>query len=274
MVDGGDQAMLYSASLSYNGIAGVMKGSDRRTVSGNITLSYQLPKALVNKLYLSDITVSAFCNNVFTWTHKSNRYIDPETSSYGNDLSGLFGELYANPSCRTFGFNIGATLGGKTKSAAAPVVTTVVDNSALNELNEQIAALRAENEALKNRKPEKEIVTVDNSRVVTFPYLVNFTVNTTDVVNREKVNLETVAQMIKATPEKKYSVTGYADKQTGTAEGNAKLASGRAQNVYDILVNQYGVPASQLVKDSKGGVDYMYMNDEQLSRSVIISEMK
>ena len=111
-------------------------------------------------------------------------------------------------------------------------------------------------------------------KTVTFPYLVNFVVNTTDVVNRELVNLETVAQMIKATPNKKYNVIGYADKQTGTPEGNTVLAQGRAQNVYDILVNKYGVPASQLVKDSKGGVDYMYFNDEQLSRSVIISEVK
>ena len=73
----------------------------------NITLAYQLPKPIVSKLYLSDITVSLFCNNVFTWTHKSNRYIDPETSSYGNDLAGMFGELYSNPACRTFGFNVG-----------------------------------------------------------------------------------------------------------------------------------------------------------------------
>jgi outer membrane protein OmpA-like peptidoglycan-associated protein len=150
----------------------------------------------------------------------------------------------------------------------------VKDNTEINRLNDEINRLRNQVDDLKNRKPEKEIVTVDNSRVVTFPYLVNFTVNTSDVVNREKVNLETVAQMIKATPEKKYSVIGYADKQTGTVEGNAKLASSRAQNVYDILINKYGVPASQLVKESKGGVDYMYMNDEQLSRSVIISEVK
>ena len=73
----------------------------------NITLSYQLPRTLVSKLYLSEITLSAFANNVFTWTHKSNHYIDPETSSYGNDLSGLFGETYSNPSCRIFGFNLG-----------------------------------------------------------------------------------------------------------------------------------------------------------------------
>ena len=73
----------------------------------NITLSYQLPRSLVSKLYLSEITLSAFANNVFTWTHKANHYIDPETSSWGNDLSGLFGETYSNPSCRIFGFNLG-----------------------------------------------------------------------------------------------------------------------------------------------------------------------
>ena len=73
----------------------------------NITLAYSLPKTLVNSIYLSDITLSVFANNLFTWTHKSNRYIDPETSSYGNDLEGLFGELYSNPACRNFGFNVG-----------------------------------------------------------------------------------------------------------------------------------------------------------------------
>ena len=73
----------------------------------NITLAYQLPKSIVSKLYLSDITLSLFCNNVFTWTHKSNTFIDPESSTRGNDLEGQFGELYVNPSCRTFGFNVG-----------------------------------------------------------------------------------------------------------------------------------------------------------------------
>ena len=73
----------------------------------NVTLAYSLPKSLVSKIYLSDITLSVFANNLFTWTHKTNRYIDPETSSYGNDLEGLFGELYSNPACRNFGFNVG-----------------------------------------------------------------------------------------------------------------------------------------------------------------------
>ena len=148
----------------------------------------------------------------------------------------------------------------------------VTNNDELNRLNDEINRLRGQISDLENRKPEKEII--KEKDIVTFPYMVNFVVNTTDVVNRELVNLETVAQMIKSTPAKKFNVIGYADKQTGTEEINAKLAESRAKNVYDILVNKYGVPASSLVLDSKGGVDYMYMNDEQLSRSVIISEVK
>lgn len=40
-MEGGDQRMRYSANVSYNGIKGVMKGSDRNTMSGNVKLSYR-----------------------------------------------------------------------------------------------------------------------------------------------------------------------------------------------------------------------------------------
>lgn len=73
----------------------------------NVTLAWQLPKQWIRATYLSDITLSVFANNLITWTHKSNRFIDPEASSFGNDLEGMFGELYSNPACRTIGFNVG-----------------------------------------------------------------------------------------------------------------------------------------------------------------------
>ena len=72
----------------------------------NVTLTYQLPKSWVRAVYLSDIQLSVFANNLFTWTHKTNTFIDPESSTDGNDLEGMFGELYANPHSRTFGFNV------------------------------------------------------------------------------------------------------------------------------------------------------------------------
>ncbi|MDR1718975.1 MAG: SusC/RagA family TonB-linked outer membrane protein [Dysgonamonadaceae bacterium] len=41
LLDGGDEAMRYSANIGYNRIAGVMKGSDRNTISGNVILLYR-----------------------------------------------------------------------------------------------------------------------------------------------------------------------------------------------------------------------------------------
>ena len=75
----------------------------------NITLSYDLPKRWVKALYLSDISLSAFVNNVFVWTAKDNYYIDPESSTTGTDLVGSFGELYVNPANRVYGFNLSIT---------------------------------------------------------------------------------------------------------------------------------------------------------------------
>ncbi len=76
----------------------------------NLSLTWTLPKKWVRAMTLSDISISAFCNNVFTWTAKDNRYIDPEgttvsQASYG-DLGTQFGELYSNPSCRVFGLSL------------------------------------------------------------------------------------------------------------------------------------------------------------------------
>ena len=75
----------------------------------NVSLSYRLPDKWVKSAKFSEMSVSVFCNNVFTWTAKDNYYIDPEASSYSSygDLAAQFGELYSNPACRTYGFNIG-----------------------------------------------------------------------------------------------------------------------------------------------------------------------
>jgi TonB-linked SusC/RagA family outer membrane protein len=75
----------------------------------NVTLSYDLPKKWINHLSLSHVAVSAFVNNAFIWTADDNYYIDPESSTTGTDLSGSFGELYVNPACRVYGFNLSIT---------------------------------------------------------------------------------------------------------------------------------------------------------------------
>lgn len=74
----------------------------------NVTLSWDLPKKWLRKATFSGASISVFCNNAYTWTAKSNVYIDPETTSYASsgDLAAQFGELYSNPSSRIWGFNV------------------------------------------------------------------------------------------------------------------------------------------------------------------------
>lgn len=75
MLDGGDQAMLYSAALAYLNNVGVMKGSSRSTISGNITLSYRL-KSLIfrNQLTIDDNTALESPYGSFSLYSRMNPY--------------------------------------------------------------------------------------------------------------------------------------------------------------------------------------------------------
>lgn len=85
---------------------------------------------------------------------------------------------------------------------------------------------------------------------------------------QEKLRLEQVAEMIKRGPKDTvYRLEGYADRQTGTKQLNAKLATERAQGVYDYLIS-LGVPASQLSYEGMGEVNPFAT--QQTNRSVVI----
>ena len=72
----------------------------------SVVLSWDLPKNWFAKTPLQGVKVSFFGNNLFLWTPSSNTFIDPELTSFGNDLDGNFGEYSANPSSRKYGFNL------------------------------------------------------------------------------------------------------------------------------------------------------------------------
>ncbi|MBR6981095.1 MAG: SusC/RagA family TonB-linked outer membrane protein [Prevotella sp.] len=224
--------------------------------------------------WIESLQLYATCNNVFTITGYDG--LDPEVNMGGID-PGIDYRWSTYPHTRTLMVGVKVNFGGGSDKKAAPGATKTVyvtDNAEIDRLNGEVNRLRAENDNLRNRKPETTKEVVNTKEFVTYPHFVNFALRETTVQDREVVNLKYVAEMIKSVPGKKFSVVGYADKQTGTAEINAKLAKERAQNVYDILTKKYGVPANQLTLDSKGGVDTMFLNDPQLSRSVIISEVK
>ena len=103
---------------------------------------------------------------------------------------------------------------------------------------------------------------------------INFIVDHWDLLNREKVNLQAVANVMNSTPDVKYLICGYADKQTATPSHNLMLSKNRAEAVYDYLTKELGVDPDQLVTDYKGGVDYMFYNEEELSRCCMITAIK
>ena len=99
---------------------------------------------------------------------------------------------------------------------------------------------------------------------------IQFKIDKTDIQPRERINVNSVADFIKSAPDTKFLVAGFADKQTSYPEHNMWLSEHRAKNVYNMLVNEFGVNPDQLEIDYRGGVDYMFYAKEELSRCVMI----
>ena len=71
-----------------------------------VVIGWDLPKKWLAKTFLTGVRISLYGNNLLMWTPSGNTFVDPEVSSFGNDLEGNFGEYSSNPSCRRFGFNV------------------------------------------------------------------------------------------------------------------------------------------------------------------------
>lgn len=177
---------------------------------------------------------------------------------------------------RHFDALLGATVGatfrfGKT-GWETPVTknVTVVDNDAINRMRGEMAQLEAENarlRALAEQKPAEEVDRV--AELIAAGNVIFFKIDTWDITDKSRANLSFLANAIKST-QGIYTVTGYADKGTGTPEWNHELSKKRAEAAYKCLTEEFGVPADRLKIDYKGGVDDMFYNDPRCSRCVIV----
>lgn len=138
-------------------------------------------------------------------------------------------------------------------------------------LKDQIDGLKEE--AAKKQEPVTQVPAEQKSYDMA-DYVVFFNIGKANLNAKEYVNLKSVADQIKANPDMKFKVAGYADKQTGSKAYNQKLSQRRADVVYNALVNKFGVSKDQLVKESNGGVDTLFDNNSRLSRATIISVAK
>lgn len=174
------------------------------------------------------------------------------------------------------GITVGVTYKFKQRGWKPVSTVPMVPETQLVDAKDRMSALKSENESLKrelvearNKKPE---VIVEKEAGFVPRLVVVFNIGKSNISKREYMNIEAMAQGIKANPKKTFTVTGYADKGTGSAEYNLKLSKKRAEAVRDLMVNEFGVPASQLKVDYKGGVGDMFYNDSKLSRVAIVEE--
>ena len=106
------------------------------------------------------------------------------------------------------------------------------------------------------------------------PVPVFFKLDDIKIQDREMVTIQYLARLMKANPDMKFVINGYADEVTGTVKRNEWLANNRAENVYKALLKE-GVPAAQITsKIGHGGVGNMFLDNNELSRCVIIDIVK
>ena len=164
------------------------------------------------------------------------------------------------------------TFGGKNFTPA----TAKVDQTAINdEVNKYRAELAQAQTDLANTKnalanAQKETVTKEVIKEVQVagPRAIFFKLGSAQIDDYGKVNIQLAAKILKANPDKKYKIAGYADKATGSSAVNQKLSERRAQAVYDALIAE-GVDENQIELVGFGGTDNMFGKD-YLNRVVIM----
>jgi outer membrane protein OmpA-like peptidoglycan-associated protein len=151
-----------------------------------------------------------------------------------------------------------------------------MDYALLNDLNNQINALRSENETLSKRPVAcQECPSVVPTTVVNNYYAENvvyFRLNSAKIDNNQQINIYNTAEFIKEnkTPIK---VVGYADKKTGTSSYNLTISEKRAKAVAKELIEKYGIPSNQISVEWKGS-DVQPFNENNWNRVVIMTAEK
>jgi TonB-linked SusC/RagA family outer membrane protein len=75
-----------------------------------VIVSYSFPERLMERLPIETLQLSVIGRNLLLWTPEDQYYIDPELTTFGNDLEADFGEYGAQPSVRSVTFSIMFTL--------------------------------------------------------------------------------------------------------------------------------------------------------------------
>lgn len=159
------------------------------------------------------------------------------------------------------GFNI--TFGGRDFRSFDPCTYTgYIEqlNGQINDLRGTLAETAAALAVAEAQLPCPEVVVPEAVVCESAALLptVRFTINSSKVTKMEQVNVYNMAQWMKDNADKKVVITGYADKNTGSANYNQGLSERRAKAVYDMLVKEYGINPNRLQTAAEGSSQQLY----------------
>lgn len=98
-----------------------------------------------------------------------------------------------------------------------------------------------------------------------------FTINKYNIKDGEQQKINEVVAYLNEHPTAKVTVTGYADKGTGTAAINKRLGMNRSKVVVDKLVSM-GVDRSRIIADSKGDTEQPFAENDKNRVTICIAQ--
>ena len=206
-------------------------------------------------------------------------------------MNGFIGRYVGFPTA-TLGlqFNLGRTGFDRLASVMPVIVPPPFTEAQYNALKDKVAALERENAQLKNKiadlenqlAPFKNLVDgqtylFENGRFtaveskVASPATVYFDLGSAKLSEREKAHLEYFANNV-VDGNTALLLTGSADKQTGTHNGNQKLSEQRVETVKNLLVNKYGANASNIETVANGDTKNIF--DTPAKNRCVVIEVK
>lgn len=137
----------------------------------------------------------------------------------------------------------------------------------INDLNNKLKESRRENKALSNRIQELEN---QQANVVGNQVVITYQIGKTDVSKEQLVTIYNIAQLLKENPETNVEIYAYADAKTGSAKRNKVLTERRAENIVNILTENYGISKDRITSKACGSAEQVYENNDWNRVAVII----
>ena len=149
----------------------------------------------------------------------------------------------------------------------------VLDPNEIASLNDQINKQRSDidtkNKQIQQYKNEIQVLSsrptlieeVVGETEVLMNAVVVFRIGSAKLEQNQDINIYNAAKYLQDNPKVKITVTGYADRATGTPAINQRLSEQRANTVADILVNKYGIAKDRITVAADGDKEQPFQID-------------